>query len=44
MMNEQMEWIVFLHADTDSQKFKAGQKFFVWPWSNMSVANLVMGL
>ena len=32
-----MEWIDFLHVDTDSQKFKADQKFMGWAWSKMDV-------
>ena len=44
LKNEQMENLIFLHVDTDSQKLKADQKVFGWAWSKMDMANLVMGL
>ena len=44
LKNEQMEWNDFLHADTDSQKLKADQKFAGLAWSEMGVASLVTGL
>ena len=39
-----MEWNDFLHADTNSQKLKADQKFAGLAWSKMGVASLVTGL
>ena len=34
----------FLYVDTNSNKLKADQNIFGWPWSEMCVASLVTGL
>ena len=42
LKNEQMEWNDFLHADTDSQKLKADQKFAGLAWSEMGDRKLTV--
>ena len=43
-MNENMNLVVFLHANTYSRKLKVTLIVIRWAWSNIGVAFEVMGL
>ena len=38
--NKSMKQSYSLHVDTNSQKLKVDQNFFVWEWSKMGLVNL----